>query len=1239
MPNNFVGRTLIAASLLSPSFAATCAAQTNTLPLPSFSASLDPARLHASLDAKLDASPDASLAPAAPARASALAQNYGKLPQSFEANQGQTDPRVKFTSSGSGYSLFLTGSSAVLSLTKAAESEQPRLGLYSLRDAMQQVRAPGKTDVVRMELVRANSSARVSGADQLPGTANYFIGSDPANWRTHVPTYAKVRYSGVYDGIDLVYYGNQGQLEYDFVVAPQADPKAIRLHFAGASKLSLTADGDLHIQAENGQIAFHKPVVYQEIDGRRENVDGRFTLLADNSVSFSLGSYDRSAPLIIDPVLAYSTYLGGTKGDGAGGVAVDSEGNAYVAGSTNSSNFPVTEGVYQAKNISNTSKAFITKLNPTGTALIYSTYLGGSGNDGAGPIALDSSGDVYVGGSTSSANFPVTHGAYLTTNIGGGFITKLNPAGTGLIYSTYFNDEVSGMTVDSSGNTYLVGSTSSGSFPVTPGAFLTTFDPNRPGGPIGFVSKMNPTATALVYSTYLGGSGGPLPDVGDFAQSIAVDAAGNAYAVGTTFSTDFPVTPGAFQSTNNDAYNQNSSGFVTKLNPTGTALVYSTYLGGSGNGNFSIGEIVRGIALDSAGDAYAVGATWSQDFPTANAFQSQNPGYVAYFRGYQGQPVGSNGFVTKFNATGTALVFSTYMGGDGFQYGGDGVNSIAVDAAGNAYVAGYSDSSALEGDPVYGVPSLPAFPITPGAFQPSNATSVFVNYNDNPSVVDNTNGFVSQIGPDGSLLYSTYLGGSASDSAGSIAVDGAENVYVAGSATSPNFPVTPGAYQTAMRTPGQGTAFVAKLDLNSPPSTIATTTTITSSANPQSPGLPITFTASVVGSDGTPQTDGEIIFSVDGVHAATEPLTGVGTAAFSSSTLLGGSHSIQAIFSGNPTYTVSNTTLTETIAGQPAISPASGKYIGPIQVSITGAVPAATIRYTLDGSVPTTSSPAYSGSFTLDAGHFVVSAVAFIGASPASAITQATYTSVPVTPTPVIGPTPGIYPGGVPLPVTITDADTGATIRYTTDGSTPNAKSIWYHQPINVTSSETITAIAISSEGSSPAVSAAYTVLTPEPTLSPAPGKYTGSVVVTLGEIDSSAIVYYTLNGGAPGPTTSVSTGQITLSAGYTVLRAVAIDPAYPPSPTVEGAYTVLAQNPPPVFTPAPAPYAPGQTVTITDAVAATIRYTTDGSTPTSKSTIYSKPIALSGTETIQAIATGTSNATSNVASGTYTPE
>jgi len=1168
---------------------------------------------------------------ASPAMAAGVQQSYGKLPLSFEANQGQADSKVKFASRGPGYSLYLTDSSAVLALTPP--------------DA-----AKSTTDVIRMELLRANPNNAVSGADQLPGTVNYFIGSDPSKWHSNIATYAKVRYSNIYDGVDLIYYGNQRQLEYDFVVAPGASPRTIRLHFSGAGKLSLAANGDLSIRTSNDQIAFRKPEIYQEANGRRISVPGRFTLLASHDVSFALGKYDHTQPLVIDPVLAYSTFLSGTKGDAANAIAVDAAGEAYVTGTVASSNFPVTEGAYLTRNKSNTPKAFVSKLNATGTGLIYSTYLGGSGGDSPGSIVLDSAGDAYIAGSTGSQDFPVTAGAYLSTlvtdespyNGGGGFVTKLNPTGTALLYSTYFSAPVSGMAADSSGNTYLAGATSSSIFPVTPGALRTTFVPNQTAIAIGYVSKLNPTGTALEYSTFLGGSGGlPYfypPYGGDFARAIAVDAAGNAYVTGFTWSVDFPVTPGAFQTTDNEISNQAWTGFVTKLNPTGTALVYSTYLGGSGNN--SNGEFMNGIAVDSAGEAYIGGVTWSPDFPTANAYQSENYGYAIFFRGYDGSVVGSNGFMTKFNPTGTALVFSTYLGGVPYQYGGDGVTSIAVDGAGNAYVAGYTDSSTYQGNPVYGVPNYPAYPVTPGAFQPVSGTSVFVNYNDNPSVLDNTNGFVTQIGPDGSLLYSTYLGGSASDSTGPIAVDSAENVYVAGNATSPNFPVTPNAFLTGMRTPGQGTPFVAKLDLNSPPSTIPTVTTLTSSANPQSPGQPVTYTASVVGADGTPQTAGDLLFSIDGVHVTTEALTGAGTAAISSSTLLGGPHYIQAIFSGNPTYTVSNTTLAEIITGLPAIAPASGKYTGPIQVSITGAIPAATIRYTLDGSAPTASSSAYAGPFTLTTGYTVVRAAAFVGASPASAIVQSSYTSLPVTPTPVLSVPSGTYPGGVPLLVTITDSDTAATIRYTTDGSAPNTKSLWYHEPINVTSSETVTAIAISSEAPSAAVSASYTIVTSEPTLSPAPGKYTGSVPVMLGDTDSSATIYYTLNGGAPDSSSPVYSGPITLGPGYTVLRAIAIDPAFPASPVAKGAYSVGAQNPPPTFSPTAGPYAPGQTITLSDAITtATIRYTTDGSTPTTKSPVYSNPIPLSGTETIQAIATGTSEANSNVASATYTPQ
>lgn len=287
--------------------------------------------------------------PARQKRAS-LAGNYGKLPLSFEENRGQSDPQVKFVSRGNGYSLFLTDSAAVLALTKGspAKSMPGPLATTGMRTAAAAKLA--KTDLVRMELVGASKSIKVSGAERLPGTANYFIGNDPAKWHSSVPTYAKVRYDGVYPGVDLVYYGNQSQLEYDFVVAPEADTRGIRLHFAGAKKLKLDSNGDLEVIARNGQVAFHKPVVYQEIEGKRRSVEGSFELQAKSSINFKLGTYDHSRAIVIDPTLAYSTYLSGDGTDIPFGVAVDAEGSAYVAGSTTSSDFPV-KGALQSTNL------------------------------------------------------------------------------------------------------------------------------------------------------------------------------------------------------------------------------------------------------------------------------------------------------------------------------------------------------------------------------------------------------------------------------------------------------------------------------------------------------------------------------------------------------------------------------------------------------------------------------------------------------------------------------------------------------------------------------------------------------------------------------------------------------------------------------------------------------------------------------------------------------------------------
>jgi len=371
-----------------------------------------------------------------------------------------------------------------------------------------------------MQLANANPAAQVSGADQLPGHANYFLGNDPAKWHTNVPTYSKVKYTNVYDGIDLVYYGNQRQLEYDFIVAPGHNPNQIQLHFAGAQKLKLDPNGDLEVIAKNGQIAFHKPVVYQTADGSRRPVEGQFTLASNNTVSFALGRYDLSEPLVIDPVLAYSTYLGGT-GNGIDeglAITVDASGSAYLTGDTSSNTFPVTTGAFQAT-ASGNNVVFITKLSADGKSLVYSTYLGGNQGDYGRAIKVDLSGDVYVAGFTYSGNFPVTSRAYQTfngSNTGDGgfdaFLTKLNPAGSELIFSTFPGPTVSvfgtataatGIAIDASGDAYMAGYTNAtANFPTTSGAYQTTNN-NQNGGTNVFVARFSSDGSELPYLTSL----------------------------------------------------------------------------------------------------------------------------------------------------------------------------------------------------------------------------------------------------------------------------------------------------------------------------------------------------------------------------------------------------------------------------------------------------------------------------------------------------------------------------------------------------------------------------------------------------------------------------------------------------------------------------------------------------------------------------------------------------------------
>ena len=686
-----------------------------------------------------------------------LGEAYGQLPLSFEANVGQTHPQVDFISRGNGYTLFLTPREAVLALRSTSPSSSQA--------------------VVRLKFVGSETKPRAVGHEELPGKVNYFIGKDPKRWRTGISTYAKVAYQNLYPGVDLVYYGNQRQLEYDFVVSPGIDPDIIALNFEGADQMKVDAQGELVLQTAGGEIRQRKPFIYQEVDGVRHEVAGSYKLKDRNTVGFQLADYDTSRPLVIDPVLVYSTFIGGSTDDIGWDIAVDPSGNAYVMGHTQQltlpSDFPTTVGAFDTTHNGGDGDqdVFVTKLNPSGTALVYSTFLGGDGIDLARGIAVDTSGSAYLTGPTTSLDFPTTAGAFDPTHNGGffdAFVTKLNPAGSALVYSTFLgalvSDLSSGIAIDTSGNAYVTGHTSSPSFPITVGAFDTTHN----GSFDAFVTKLNAAGSALIYSTFLGGSDA------ETEPGIALDTSGSAYVAGTTFSPDYPTTVGAFDTTHNGSFIGffRSDAFVTRLNATGSTLVYSTFLGGD-NSDFG-----SDIAVDTSGNAYVTGSTLSNDFPTtAGAFDTTRE--IGTF----------DGFVTKLNPSGSApLVYSTFLGGSDIEQS----NGIEVDNAGNAYVTGSTGSS--------------DFPTTVDAFD--------TTWNGSSDV------FVTKLNPSGSapLVYSTFLGGSRADLCNGIALDTSGSVYITGETPSSNFPTTAGVFDTTHN--GMSDAFVAKLSEVGVPATV-----------------------------------------------------------------------------------------------------------------------------------------------------------------------------------------------------------------------------------------------------------------------------------------------------------------------------------------------------------------------------------------------------------------------------------
>jgi hypothetical protein len=1054
-----------------------------------------------------------------------------KRPLIFE--EKTMNPSSSFLVHGLGFTLALNPSAAVLSLSSNTGTSR---SLYS-QPVQARTNTADRPQLVQIHVVNAQPQANLTGDRQLPGTVNYLLGNDPAKWETSIPTYARVQYSGVYPGIDLVYYGSEERLEFDFDIASGADPRQIQMDFGATNKLALDKNGNLAIGVGESSILLHKPVIYQQRAAKHQAIPGGFRLLGHHRVGFVVGAYDHTLPLVIDPILTYSTYLGSSSNASANAVAVDAAGNAYVTGWA-LADFPVTTDAYQSKFTSQESGgtvAFVTKFDPNGNVL-YSTYLGGSVQDGGNAIAVDASGNAYIAGYTASPDFPVTSGAFQTTDKVSEqpdlrqfttFVTKLNSTGSALVYSTFLGGSVSdisqpqtqgqeqatGIGLDAAGNAYVTGFTFSTDFPTTPGGFQISNPGTATQSASFFVTKLNATGSALDYSTYLGGNyyGDP--------PSIAVDADGSAYIAGGTLASNYPTTPGAFDTT----YSASSGmAVVSKLNTTGTGLAYSTYLGGGYE------AYARAIAVDSSGSAYVTGAIRNSDFPVT-------PGTV--------QVASPNVFVTKINPAGSALTYSATLGKEPGDYG----NAIAVDAAGNAYVAG---QVGLTSD----------FSPTPGAFENqvfSDANGVFGS-------------FLAKLNSTATTLdYLTYLSGSGSnpnnvydcDCILGMALDPSGNPIVVGSTVSADFPTTlaafdPGSFNEINSIETNYWAFVTKFNGAEMATLPQTNMNVSVNANPQLRETPVVFTAALAPASSGGVPTGSVEFSNDFGILCTSAVDSAGTATCSTTALTLGPEPVRVTYYGDQNDSPATQSVTETIEGIPTTTTITGSatsvvYGSPVTFNAhvaanvgTGVPTAAVIFSVACQNAPEnyvaldsngnanciTASDVPVGTYNVTVG--------YIGdqnyAQSVSAGVPLTILPLGIAATPTFSPTPGTFNQDVN--VTIADSSPNSTIYYTTDGSTPTLlNGNRYSVPIVVTATEMINAIAlVPGYTNSPVASATYT-LPPNFTLGLTPGTMaitgtqSATTTVTLtSEFSFAGQVNFTCSGLPAGSSCSFSPTSVT---------------------------------------------------------------------------------------------------------------